>query len=609
MESAPFIVVGGSEKGKIEEREKNSLSLLCESSFSQQLFWNSKCITTGIISGSTALETTQMAKILIQESVMNDEDLDVVIFHMDNENTRYVPCSLVEDLSGVRALVAPKGEQLNRLKKIYGSDTQDLRVLEGDISLRHLLEIYGPTRDMNKAGDIRTAVQHIASQLNEPLEFDRFSQLVAEAKWDEYEERFMSLRSSILADLVIRCSGVSLRDHMERNRVILIDLTDPVLSSSNLNAVIMDIALRVFLDHESTRRKLMVFNAAEEYLHGESLIGKTVSSMLSGNKPSSVGILLTSHDPTGISISILTHIDFILSSPFPWLYGFCRNHWPSTGQAFRDVRRDQVVLISPGSIVMESSTGVVTKWGQVPLIIDSAVMTKDLKKSKIEIAPKGSLKRLGLPAKPFPFSTSKGIEVQQLGTQWMMNERINLDEVPPPQSQHGLLSASEESVYLTPDSQYTSLPDEERAEANSPPQLGPYEPLISILLELSGGVIEKDIDLRAVMNKLGGNVQIKDMKGHNALFQYLHSAQKQGVISLSISGDVMWIRLAALTQTATPKPQQAVVPTSDSQREVASLPLGELASDSKSGSSQQTIGVVGHNLTVSGELTEDIIIS
>lgn len=67
----------------------------------------------------------------------------------------------------------------------------------------------------------------------------------------------------------------------------------------------------------------------------------------------------------------------------------------------------------------------------------------------------------------------------------------------------------------------------------------------------------------------------------------------------------MWIRLAALTQTATPKPQQAVVPTSDSQREVASLPLGELASDSKSGSSQQTIGVVGHNLTVSGELTED----
>lgn len=67
----------------------------------------------------------------------------------------------------------------------------------------------------------------------------------------------------------------------------------------------------------------------------------------------------------------------------------------------------------------------------------------------------------------------------------------------------------------------------------------------------------------------------------------------------------MWIRLAARTQTCVPKPQQAVAPTSDNQQEMASLPLDELANDSKSGSSQRTMAVAAHNLTVSGESTED----
>jgi hypothetical protein len=70
-------------------------------------------------------------------------------------------------------------------------------------------------------------------------------------------ERFTSLRKSILENLIVKPSDMSLRDHMELNRVILVDLTDPVLSHSNLDTAIMDIVLRVFLDHESTRRKLI----------------------------------------------------------------------------------------------------------------------------------------------------------------------------------------------------------------------------------------------------------------------------------------------------------------------------------------------------------------
>ncbi|PVF92141.1 hypothetical protein CPB86DRAFT_791460 [Serendipita vermifera] len=149
----------------------------------------------------------------------------------------------------------------------------------------------------------------------------------------------------------------------------------------------MDIALRTFLDHRATRRKLIVFSAAEKYLYSGSLLEKTLASILGGTKQASASILLTSNNPTGISDSILTQVDFILSSPFPWLYGFCRYYWPSTAQAFRSVRRDQVMIISPGSLVMESSDGVPVKWDQVPLIVDLGIMAKGMEESKRDIAP------------------------------------------------------------------------------------------------------------------------------------------------------------------------------------------------------------------------------
>jgi hypothetical protein len=166
--------------------------------------------------------------------------------------------------------------------------------------------------------------------------------------------------------------------------------------------------------------------------------------MLSGNKPSSVGILLTSHDPTRIPDSLLTHAEFILSSPFPWLYGFCRNYWPSTGQAFRTVRRDQVMVISPDSIVMDTSTGTTTKWGQVPLIIDLDMMVKEVEKGENAIVPKGRLETWHRSARSFPLSIENSTEVQPSSTLWISDMSDDLDGAPQSQSQRGLVSVSEE---------------------------------------------------------------------------------------------------------------------------------------------------------------------
>jgi hypothetical protein len=53
METAPFIVVVGNEEVKAEGGTNAGLTLLCESSSSQQLLWNPRCMKSGIISGST----------------------------------------------------------------------------------------------------------------------------------------------------------------------------------------------------------------------------------------------------------------------------------------------------------------------------------------------------------------------------------------------------------------------------------------------------------------------------------------------------------------------------------------------------------------------------
>jgi hypothetical protein len=58
------------------------------------------------------------------------------------------------------------------LKDIYGEVARDLGVVESDVSLRHLLSIFSPGNDMDKAGDIHTTLQYVISQLNEPLEFE-----------------------------------------------------------------------------------------------------------------------------------------------------------------------------------------------------------------------------------------------------------------------------------------------------------------------------------------------------------------------------------------------------------------------------------------------------
>jgi hypothetical protein len=152
------------------------------------------------------------------------------------------------------------------------------------------------------------------------------------------------------------------------------------------------------------------------------------------------------------------------------------------------------------------------------------------------------------------------------------------------------------------------LPEDEEGspEVDAQPLPNLFEPLISALREVSAGMLEKDVDLRAIVGKLGEDSRIKELTGRDHLFQYLRDAQKQGVISLKIVGDVMWVRLTALTPAPTLELQQTVSPPSENQKHDSSSRVGERANDSNVGSSPQTVAVVGQNLTVSLESLEEV---
>ena len=72
--------------------------------------------------------------------------------------------------------------------------------------------------------------------------------------WDEEGQVFMAMRTTLLAMLLSASSTWS--DSLPSQRVI-VDLSDPILSSASLDHIMMDMALQQFLVSSSGGRKMI----------------------------------------------------------------------------------------------------------------------------------------------------------------------------------------------------------------------------------------------------------------------------------------------------------------------------------------------------------------
>jgi hypothetical protein len=80
--------------------------------------------------------------------------------------------------------------------------------------------------------------------------------LVDEEKWDDEGATFMALRQTLLTALLTPPPDAN-RSPFWMERVSLLDLTDPVLASTGLDTVLMDMTLREFMVPVEGTKKLI----------------------------------------------------------------------------------------------------------------------------------------------------------------------------------------------------------------------------------------------------------------------------------------------------------------------------------------------------------------
>jgi hypothetical protein len=83
-----------------------------------------------------------------------------------------------------------------------------------------------------------------------------FIQLVDEEKWDDEGATFMALRQTLLTALLAPPPDAT-RKPLWMERISVLDLTDPVLASTGLDNVLMDMMLREFMVPVEGTKKLI----------------------------------------------------------------------------------------------------------------------------------------------------------------------------------------------------------------------------------------------------------------------------------------------------------------------------------------------------------------
>jgi hypothetical protein len=81
-----------------------------------------------------------------------------------------------------------------------------------------------------------------------------FIELVDQEKWSEEGANFMALRQTLLTKLLSPAGDDGIED--TSRRITLVDLTDPILQSTELDSSIMVIAMRDFIRSTPGRKMI-----------------------------------------------------------------------------------------------------------------------------------------------------------------------------------------------------------------------------------------------------------------------------------------------------------------------------------------------------------------
>ncbi|PVF97442.1 hypothetical protein CPB86DRAFT_452557 [Serendipita vermifera] len=180
-----------------------------------------------------------------------------------------------------------------------------------DISLRDILGLLTQTTNEETSVRLHNKVYLLLSQLSEPVELQRLSQLIDEENWNDEESTFIALRQTLLTKL-----EALEEDHprlpSSSHRQTLVDLRDAVLQRTQLNVVLLNMVLREFLAGNPDKKKLVVVVDNERILEKTSVLSKSLEFISDSGLAS---VLISTNDPSILSSPICQVSDFIFHTP------------------------------------------------------------------------------------------------------------------------------------------------------------------------------------------------------------------------------------------------------------------------------------------------------
>ncbi|KIM20048.1 hypothetical protein M408DRAFT_334166 [Serendipita vermifera MAFF 305830] len=333
-------------------------------SLSHRFYWNKVSSSVGLLCGSSqpAIDSVTRRFAMAHQTKEHDTDESprILVLRTAHHNISPPHGSIV---ATAQVFGSPRSVSISPQRR-------PLRLREQDISARHVLALFMPPMDMHNAtaSKIKASIQYVVSRLQTPFDLQDFIQLMEQESWDDASINFITLRQTILTELLAPYDAVEARAAarlpLHDLKEAVIDLTDPVLCSTRLDSVLMDMALYAFLNGQAGKgRTLIVLSAAHEYLYTSSYLMRTLESFISQNMDN-ISILITTPNLQALTLSpcISSTIEYIV------LAGPIRSHmWTEALKSYifsSETRiippflrgKNEVAVLSPRSQQVESAT-------------------------------------------------------------------------------------------------------------------------------------------------------------------------------------------------------------------------------------------------------------
>ncbi|KAG8822189.1 hypothetical protein FRC19_006422 [Serendipita sp. 401] len=375
-----------------------------------EVFWNSHLDTFGLVCSPSKEVNDSVVKRLIASHI-HITDGPVLILRASKGLPVPKGCALAisaqaETNSRYNVIISPR--DLESMQDLYSSSNTtpvSLALEEKDVETRHLLALFTSMPSINDDSRTLDAIRNIISQLGRPFNLEEFNWLVEGGTWDsegddddddddddnendsnndnhddgdgdsdededgddddsddededDYSDPFVTLRQTILAKLLSSEDGIQLDSIFDLQREIIVDLSDPVLSETRLDEVLMDIVLWSFLKHHEGKKGLIVIDNSQDFLNAESVLTQSLESLARQGPNRIMKVILSTTDLSKSPPSIISTLDYYFCG-YSWgpLWRHTLSNSLDIPLDLKTLQEGEVALVCPSNSVLSMEEG------------------------------------------------------------------------------------------------------------------------------------------------------------------------------------------------------------------------------------------------------------